>query len=211
MVSRSCRLEFVARGADAGKPSIPAGSHPSLLHLHQILQDRRENLLHLAELRLKQNELELVRVRESDKKAVMSWWQVSRDSSGSSNTVGQFTDWTVTDRTPRTRLSGMSTRVMRERSGDSTRIRRITRSSNQVSRWAVWSRKLQVVRAEAMCCSAPRALPPKMPTRVDAEARTFGWERGPSITALMQDEVANDLAKIGVSSRPDCATSVFPG
>jgi hypothetical protein len=54
-----------------------AGSHPSLLHLHQILQDRRENLLHLAQLRLKQNELELVRVRESDKRAVMSWWQVS--------------------------------------------------------------------------------------------------------------------------------------
>jgi hypothetical protein len=54
------------------------GSHPSLLHLHQILHDRRENLLHLAELRLKQNELELARVRDSDKKAVMSWWQVSR-------------------------------------------------------------------------------------------------------------------------------------
>lgn len=52
------------------------GTHPSLLHLHQILQDRRENLLRLAELRVKQNELELVRVRETDKSAVMSWWQV---------------------------------------------------------------------------------------------------------------------------------------
>jgi hypothetical protein len=66
------------------------GSHPSLLHLHQILQDRRVNLLHLAQLRLKQNELELVRVRESDKKAVMSWWQVSVRSG-----VGATRVWTA--------------------------------------------------------------------------------------------------------------------
>jgi len=48
---------------------------------------------------------------------------------------------------------------------------------------------------------APRALPPKVPTRQDAEARTYAWEKGPSITALMADEVSTDLAKIGVAAR----------
>lgn len=56
--------------------ALGIGTHPSLLHLHQILSDRRENLLRLSELRLKQKELEMTRVRDWDKYAVLSWWQV---------------------------------------------------------------------------------------------------------------------------------------
>lgn len=66
----------------SGMMDVDVGTHPSLLHLHQILSDRRENLLRLSELRLKQNELELVRVRDWDKYSVMSWWQVSKASTG---------------------------------------------------------------------------------------------------------------------------------
>lgn len=56
------------------------GTHSSLVYLQDILTARHDNLLRLADLRMKQIETEAELVRDWDKKTCWSWWNV-RDSS----------------------------------------------------------------------------------------------------------------------------------
>ena len=54
----------------------PLGTHSSLVYLQDILTARHDNLLRLADLRMKQIETEAELVREWDKKTCWSWWNV---------------------------------------------------------------------------------------------------------------------------------------
>lgn len=173
-----------------------------MLHLHQILQDRRENLLRLAELRVKQNELELVRVRETDKSAVMSWWQVGLLWHC---VVGGFPAHVDVDLDPPFGLpypqDAKDTLVRQEYESNSRKKRKLDKDKADY----------ESIRPP------PRTLPPKLATKQDADDRMFAWESGPTISTLANEEIRDDLAQIGVSlgsrvqnDRTNTLTKFFP-